>query len=110
MYQFMTPMEDYIKNRYFVRFLIDCVFWQVLNPEQNIYVEIRHKNGKNVLPSGTLLGKDSIAFVTENGNVISTITYQRILDAMEFFFNHINKDQTINLMYDGKIPRINLSE
>lgn len=110
MYQFMTPMEDYIKNRYFVRFLIDCVFWQVLNPNQNIYVQIRHKNGCNVTPSGNLLGKDSIAFVTENGNVISTITYQRILDAMEFFFNHINKDQTINLMYDGKIPRINLSE
>lgn len=109
MYQFMTPMEDYIKSRYFVRFFIDCIFWQAINSDKNIYVEVRHRNGSSCKPSGNLHQKDSIAFVAQDGRMISTITCQRLLEACKTFIDYINKDQTINSMYDGQINRINLS-
>jgi hypothetical protein len=110
MYQLMTPMADYIKLRYFVRFFVDAIFWQGLNPGKKIYLDIRDKHGHIRKPGGDLHHKDSIGFVTEEGFVIATITFQRILDAMNAFMAHIDKDQSMQILSKGQNSRINLSE
>jgi hypothetical protein len=109
MYQLMTPMADYIKLRYFVRFFIDAIFWQGLNPNNRIYLDIRNKHGQFCKPGNGLHHKDSIAFVAEDGFVISTITWQRITDACTTFMSHIQNDQSMNILSDGQNCRINLS-
>ena len=109
MYEFMTPMADYIKLRYFVRFFVDAIFWQGLNDGRPIYLDVRDKHGHVRRPGGELHHKDSIGFVTEEGHVISTITFQRILDAVSAFVSHIDKDQSMNILSKGQNSRINLS-
>lgn len=110
MYQLMTPMADYIKMRYFIRFIIDGILWQVLNEGKSIYLDIRDKNGRQRKPDGTdLHHKDSIAFVDEDGFVISTVTWQRIMDTYASFSTHIDKDKSINIMVEGQNCRIDLT-
>jgi hypothetical protein len=111
MYEFMTPMADYIKLRYFVRFFVDAIFWQGLNAGRQIYLDVRDKHGHVRKPGGGGLNhKDSIGFVTEDGQVISTITFQRIMDAVSAFISHIDKDQSMNILSKGQNSRINLSD
>jgi hypothetical protein len=110
MYQLMTPMADYIKMRYFIRFIIDGILWQVLNEGKNIYFDIRDKNGRRRKPDGGgLHHKDNIAFVDEDGFVISTVTWQRIIDTCASFSMHIDKDQSVNIMAKGQNCRIDLN-
>ena len=110
MYEFMTPMADYIKLRYFVRFFVDAIFWQGLNAGRPIYLDVRDKHGHVRKPGYDLHYKDSIGFVAEDGQVISTITFQRIMDAITAFIDHINKDQSMNILSKGQNSRINLSD
>lgn len=109
MYEFMTPMSDYIKSRYFVRFFIDTIFWQCLHEGKPIYVEVRNKHGNPIHPGGNLHGKDTIGFVDENGFVIATITWHRITEACELVMSHIHKDKAMTIITEGQNSRINLS-
>lgn len=109
MYEFMTPMADYIKLRYFVRFFVDAIFWQALNDDKKIYLDIRDKAGHPRRPGGDLNHKDSLAFVTEEGYVINTLQWQKILDACSTFMVHIDKDQSMSILSKGQNSRINLS-
>lgn len=110
MYEFMTPMADYIKSRYFVRFFVDTILWQCMNEGKLIYVEVRDKHSKPKRPRGGLHGKDTIGFVDEQGIVIATIPWHRITDACELLMSHIHKDKAMDIIAEGQNSRINLSE
>ena len=110
MYEFMTPMADYIRSRYFVRFFVDTIFWQGLHEGKQVYVQVRDKNGKLVYPKTNLHSKDSIGFVDKDGFVIATITWHRIIEACELIMGHIHKDKAMCIFTEKQNSRINLSE
>lgn len=110
MYQFMTPMADYIRSRYFVRFFVDTIFWQGLNEGKQIYVEIRDKHGRHKYPGNGLHGKDTIGFIDEQGFVISTIVWHRFMEVYELLMAHIHKDKAMVILDEGQNSRINLSD
>ena len=110
MYHFVTPMSDYVKARYFVRFFADAIFWQASNPDKNIDLEVREKNGRRKHPSEGLRSKDAITFVDESGFVISSITWGRIIEAHNLIVNHISQDKVMDIINKGENSRINLSE
>jgi hypothetical protein len=109
MYEFMTPMADYIRLRYLVRFFIDTIFWQGLNEGKPIYLDVRDRYGHSRKPGYTIGYKDSLAFVTEDGFVINTINWQRLMDGVQSFVSHIDKDKSMNILSKGQNSRINLS-
>ena len=110
MYQLMTPMADYAKARHFVRFIIDTIFWQAINEDKKIYVEIRNKHSRHIRPGSPLDGKDSIGFVDEIGHVISSVVWHRVIEAYELLMSHIHKDKVMPIIASGQNNRINLSE
>lgn len=107
MFELMTPMADYVKIRYVVRFFVDIVLWQVVN-DKPFAIEVRDKHGRQCFPSGKLNPKDTISFITEEGFVISSITWQKIQDAWLVFMSHIDKDKTVSLI--DKSRKFDLSE
>lgn len=109
MIEFMTPMADYIRLRYFVRFFIDAIFWQGLNEGKRIYLDVRDKHGHSRKPGYNINHKDSLAFLTEDGFVINTITWQRLTEGIQLLVDHIDKDKSMNILTKGQNSRINLS-
>lgn len=110
MYQFMTPMADYIKARYFIRFIIDAIFWKGLHREEEVFAEVRDKRGNYKHPGSGLQGKDTIGFVDKNGFVISSVTWQRICEVYNDIIHHINKDKATLILNEGQNARIDLND
>lgn len=109
MYQIYTPMADYIKLRYVVRFFVDAILWLCIN-EAPMYIEVRDKHGHPKRAGNDLQHKDTIGFVTEEGFVISSIPWHRVAEGLELFVGHIDKDKSVNILTKGQNARINLSE
>ena len=107
MYQFLTPMGDYGRTRYFLRFFVDAIFWQGLNEDKGIDVDIRDKHGQK--RHGDLRASDTISFISEDGIVISSITWKRVVESYESLINHIHKDKAMQILNEGQNLRINLS-
>ncbi len=111
MYQLMTPMGDYGRARYFIRFFIDAIYWQAKNAGRQMFLEVRDKVGHRMTPfqAGGLDNKDNICFVDQDGIMISSICWQRILDTYKALFQHINKDKVTNILTHGQNSRISLT-
>jgi hypothetical protein len=99
-----TPMEEYVKARYFIRFLMNAVFWKAEN-DGLILCEVRNKHGKIPPYNIPLDKKDSISFVSADGAVISSCTFGKIMDAYTSLMTHILKDKIVEMMFSGKSYR-----
>jgi hypothetical protein len=109
MYRLLTPMTDYGKARFFIRFFMDAICWKACHPRKHIFLDVRNKQGHVKAPCDGLDQKDTIEFIDRDGALISSIPWQKVTDTYKLIVSHIGNDKVTNILTEGQISRINLN-
>jgi hypothetical protein len=109
MYRLLTPMSDYGRARFFIRFFMDAIYWKGCHPRKHIFLEVRSKKGHVKAPCDGLDHKDTIEFIDRDGALVSSIAWQKIMDTYKLIVAHIGNDKVTNILTEGQNSRINLN-